>query len=714
MVNFFGKFGSKNEAFCKSARSVGFAHRRLIVGLSLALTVAGSGVALADPPVGGEGPDAVVDLFSPAAAPGAQAMRAQRATLGRDAIRLNRAIADLPLQAKARFALPRGVTYELVYDHRQVHPSGNVTWSGYLKDHGDDYRAVITFGDQGTFGRIVTPDGEFLIESDAAGEWLVDPQTQGLTPAEIDEDDARIPPVDNRQLLLNRQMDRMVPLDGSAYDAQAGGTTPVDIDVMILYTPGLASQLGSGLTARLDQLVALSNQAYRDSGVYINLRLVHSQQVNYSDATTNDVALDALTDGADPALANVASLRDTYGADLVSLIRPFNRSASGGSCGVAWIGGYNGQPIANYANYGYSVISDGRDVNGSGYYCLDLTFVHELGHNMGSLHDRANSSGGTGAYPYSYGYGVSGTFGTVMSYINPRIGKFSNPAITCAGGIACGIGETAANSANNVLSLNNTRAAVAAFRGAQVVTPPAPSTYALTVAKAGSGTVSSSPAGINCGADCSESYAGGTSVTLTAVPAAGSTFAGWSGACTGAAACAVTMNAAKSVTATFKPQTTSAKYSLTVTKAGSGAGTVASNPAGINCGSACSYGFASGANVILTATPASGSVFAGWSGACAGTGTCAVPMSAAKTVKATFNKTQTNSNTYSFKVVLSGSGTVTSSPAGINCGTVCSAAFPMGTKVTLKAVPATGYMFAGSNTNCANNVCTANINFKKR
>ncbi|HAO31572.1 MAG TPA: hypothetical protein DCQ84_01280, partial [Candidatus Competibacteraceae bacterium] len=91
------------------------------------------------------------------------------------------------------------------------------------------------------------------------------------------------------------------------------------------YTPGLASQLGSGLTARLDQLVALSNQAYRDSGVYINLRLVHSQQVNYSDATTNDVALDALTDGADPALANVASLRDTYGADLVSLIRPFNR-----------------------------------------------------------------------------------------------------------------------------------------------------------------------------------------------------------------------------------------------------------------------------------------------------------------------------------------------------------------------------------------------------
>ncbi|MBL8260204.1 MAG: hypothetical protein JNM60_10385, partial [Candidatus Competibacteraceae bacterium] len=631
-----------------------------------------------------------------------------------------RAIADLPLQAKARFALPRGVTYELVYDHRQVHPSGNVTWSGYLKDHGDDYRAVITFGEQGTSGRILTPEGEFLIESDAAGEWLVDPHAHGLIPAPLEGDDAKIPlPAEvEKRLPKNRRGSFAAPSDNplsAQAVAQAADATPVTIDVMMLYTPGLASRLGGGLSARLDQLVALSNQAYRDSGIYINLRVVHREQVNYSDTTTNDAALDALTNGSDPALAGVANLRNTKGADLVSLIRPFNHSASGGSCGVAWIGGYGGQPISNYANYGYSVIGDGRDVNGSGYYCLDLTFVHELGHNMGSLHDRAHSSGGTGAYPYSFGYGVEGTFGTVMSYINPRIGKFSNPAITCAGGIACGVSETAANSANNTLSLNNTRAAVAAFRSAQVVTPPAPTTYALTVSKSGSGTVTSSPAGINCGSDCGESYAGATSVTLNAAPAAGSSFAGWSGACTGTGACVVSMTAAKSVTATFKAQTTTAgKYNLTVAKAGTGAGTVVSNPAGINCGSACSYGFASGASVTLTATPASGSTFAGWSGACTGTGTCTVPMSAAKAVKATFNKTQAKSNTYTFKVVLSGSGTVTSSPAGINCGKVCSATFPMGTSVTLKAVPASGYLFAGANTNCANNVCTANINFKKR
>ena len=80
-----------------------------------------------------------------------------------------------------------------------------------------------------------------------------------------------------------------------------------------------------------------------------------------------------------------------------------------------------------------------------------------------------------------------------------------------------------------------------------------PVNYLLTVSKtgSGSGTVTSNPAGISCGADCSENYASGTAITLTASPASGSTFASWSGACSGTGSCAVTMNAAKNVAATF-------------------------------------------------------------------------------------------------------------------------------------------------------------------
>ena len=77
--------------------------------------------------------------------------------------------------------------------------------------------------------------------------------------------------------------------------------------------------------------------------------------------------------------------------------------------------------------------------------------------------------------------------------------------------------------------------------------------YTLTVAKSGtgSGTVTSTPAGINCGATCSASFTSGTSVSLTATPAAGSTFTGWNGPCSGTGTCTVTMNSAISVTATF-------------------------------------------------------------------------------------------------------------------------------------------------------------------
>ena len=158
-------------------------------------------------------------------------------------------------------------------------------------------------------------------------------------------------------------------------------------------------------------------------------------------------------------------------------------------------------------------------------------------------------------------------------------------------------------------------------------------TATLTVSKTGTGTVTSSPAGINCGSTCSGSYTSGTSVTMTAAAGASYSFTGWSGACTGTGSCVVTMDAAKSVTATFTAQS----FALTLVKAGTGSGTVTSSPSGINCGSTCSANYNNGTSVTLTATASSGSTFAGWSGACTGTGSCSVTMDAAKSVTATFN-----------------------------------------------------------------------------
>ncbi len=157
----------------------------------------------------------------------------------------------------------------------------------------------------------------------------------------------------------------------------------------------------------------------------------------------------------------------------------------------------------------------------------------------------------------------------------------------------------------------------------------------VTVAGAGSGTVSSNPSGITCGITCSASYSSGTAITLTAAPASGSTFTGWSGACTGTGSCAVTMSDSVAVTATFETSAPST-YTITVTKTGTGTGTVSSSPAGITCGSTCAASFTSGAAVTLTAAAGTGSAFSGWSGACSGTGRCSVLANQLTSATATF------------------------------------------------------------------------------
>jgi hypothetical protein len=159
----------------------------------------------------------------------------------------------------------------------------------------------------------------------------------------------------------------------------------------------------------------------------------------------------------------------------------------------------------------------------------------------------------------------------------------------------------------------------------------------LSVLRAGngSGTVTSATPGIDCGADCTETYAPGATVTLTAVAESGSAFDGWSDACSGTGACEVTMDVAKSIRATFSlvPVT----YVLAVTKAGGGTGTVTSVPAGIDCGSDCTESYDAATSVTLTATASGGSRFAGWSGGgCTGTGQCTVVMDSDTSVTATF------------------------------------------------------------------------------
>jgi phospholipase C len=246
---------------------------------------------------------------------------------------------------------------------------------------------------------------------------------------------------------------------------------------------------------------------------------------------------------------------------------------------------------------------------------------------------------------------------------------------------------------------------------------PSPTSYQLTVAVAGAGagTVTSSPAGITCSnsstSGCTASFTQGTAVTLNADPITNDTFVGWSGGCSGAANCSVTLNAASSVTATFGgslPPPNS--YPLTITLAGAGTGTVTSSPAGINCSNsstvACTASFTQGTAVTLSAAPSTNDTFAGWSGGCTGTTSCSVTLSAASSVTATFGGALPPPNSYPLTITLAGAGagTVTSNPPGISCSNsstiACTASFTQGTAITLSEAPITNDTFAGWSGGC--------------
>ena len=215
--------------------------------------------------------------------------------------------------------------------------------------------------------------------------------------------------------------------------------------------------------------------------------------------------------------------------------------------------------------------------------------------------------------------------------------------------------------------------------------------FLLTVRKRGTGRgrVTSAPAGIDCGDDCRQRYPQGTDVVLTASPAPGHTFVGWrGGGCTGTEACTVTMAASVTVTARFTV------LRLTVSRMGPGRGRVTSEPAGIDCGPDCAQPYELGTVVTLTATPAPGHTFVGWSGGgCTGTDPCTITVAGSTAVSARFTVVR-------LTVTKTGRGRVTSEPAGIDCGPNCAQPYTRGTTVTLTATAAPGYTFVGWRGDC--------------
>jgi peptidyl-Asp metalloendopeptidase len=235
-------------------------------------------------------------------------------------------------------------------------------------------------------------------------------------------------------------------------------TTGYVHDLLVVYTPAAKARYGQAtLESMIQNAVQVANQAYQNSKVGITLNLVGLQEINYVE--TGDIVKTSLYDikgTTDGKMDSVHKLRDTLGADIVSLI-----SQDTNSCGIAWSMRVKARVCATGVQRGQ-------------VSCLSQhTLAHEIGHNQGNMHDR-DSTSNTGAFPYSYGFRrcvSDGTgFRTVMSYSctgAKRVAWFSNPN-AYYNGYATGIAYESdpTKSADNARSMNNTADTVAAFRTA--------------------------------------------------------------------------------------------------------------------------------------------------------------------------------------------------------------------------------------------------------
>ncbi len=386
-----------------------------------------------------------------------------------------------------KLVAPNGEPIDLAYERHIEHPDGNWTWIGRDASGAD---AVITFGAKAVFGSIPFDGQESLRLTMAGGRsWLVETDSDKVVDADhaamraSGKPDFFIPP----KMAIGAAADKATAAASQEpVSAAAAAAAQTTVDVLLGYTNGFASAYGgqSQAVTRLNNLVDIANQAYTNSAVDARLRLVGTVAVNYTDATDNGDALEKLSGfnnsgpiTPDPAFAGLRTARNTLGADLVALVRDF-RTPENAGCGIAWLIGGGQTPIVQGdAPYGYSVVSDGSDVDegdGNTYFCRDESLAHEFGHNMGQAHNAEDSSS-AGTHAYSYGYREASTSGfyTVMAYrlagsSQFAIRHFANPAVQYDGR-ATGV----ANTADNARSMNQSMPIVATFR-ASVVGPGLP------------------------------------------------------------------------------------------------------------------------------------------------------------------------------------------------------------------------------------------------
>jgi peptidyl-Asp metalloendopeptidase len=251
-----------------------------------------------------------------------------------------RAIVD----GELRITAPDGQLLAFEYERHVEHPTGDWTWIGRLRDAPPGRQAILTFGAEAVFGNIAQAVAEPLrLAMRDGASWLVETDPSLLAGVESrvlrpESPDFLLPPFhfgNPAEIKASGDTETMGSSEGSVESSSSttSSTTTV-VDVLVGYTPGFATYHGGDSQARtrINFLVDVANQGYVNSQIDARVRLVHAMSVNYPDATDNGDTLEKMTGyksgtgktTPDPAFNALRNARETYGADLVTLVRKFN------------------------------------------------------------------------------------------------------------------------------------------------------------------------------------------------------------------------------------------------------------------------------------------------------------------------------------------------------------------------------------------------------
>src|SRR5262245_22830515 len=313
----------------------------------------------------------------------------------------------------SRFTLPLDGGKEVVLVRTQptIKTERGFTWRGEVEGTGE--RALLMLWDDGHLSGFFGHEGRVFMVSHAGGEIH---SMAEIDPAKMPPDHAPTPESE-RAARAAPPEPKVAPFaepDRLALEAKA-----VTIDVMMLYTKNAAAQYIGDPADLLELAIEQANDTFRNSGVgNIRLRLVHSGAVDYDEADGDHFThLYRLVDG-EGIFRNVRKLRNEKRADIVGLVL---HSPTG--CGLS-------TRVGADADEAYFVVH---------HACAAITYslAHEVGHILGTRHDRAVDTNET---PFAYGHGhVNGDkWRDMMSYREgcggcPRIPFWSNPRVLYRG-----------------------------------------------------------------------------------------------------------------------------------------------------------------------------------------------------------------------------------------------------------------------------------------